>query len=239
MRAKAMSVANLPESSNPSNSTPIHQKLLNILVSPGEVFEEVISAPTSIANWLVPTLLVCIAGIILLKAATTNEAASYAVEQMIEARGLAAAHEEKLPGGPEVIAWLAIGLGAFAGTFWSAFVLWFIGRVFLRTRYSFLKAAEVVGLTGIILVLGSVVTALLIGASDNPTARPALSLFASELDSNSPIRAVLDTMNLFHLWTTTVLAVGLSKLSGVSFKESVFWVFGYWLAARVALILLG
>jgi hypothetical protein len=45
-------------------------------------------------------------------------------------------------------------------------------------------------------------------------------------------------LNFFHLWTTTVLAIGLSRLSGVTFKESAFWVFGYWLVARVALILL-
>jgi len=27
-------------------------------------------------------------------------------------------------------------------------------------------------------------------------------------------------------------------LSGVSFKEAAFWVFGYWLIARIALIIL-
>jgi hypothetical protein len=35
-----------------------------------------------------------------------------------------------------------------------------------------------------------------------------------------------------------VLAVGLAKLSGVTFKESAFWVFGYWVLLRIALILL-
>jgi hypothetical protein len=52
------------------------------------------------------------------------------------------------------------------------------------------------------------------------------------------VREVLGVCNVFHLWTTTVLAVGLSKLSGVSFKESAFWVFGYWLVIRLALIVL-
>ena len=233
-----MSATDLTETSVPSTSTPIHQKLLNLLVSPGEVFEEVISAPPRITNWLVPTLLVWVAGIILLKAATTDEPASYTVGQVIEARGLSAAHAEKLLGRARGHPLAGRGLGTFAGTFWSAFVLWLIGRVFLRIRFSFLKTVEIVGLTGIILVLGAIVTALLISASGNPAARPALSLLASELDSSSSIRAALDAMNLFHLWTTTVLAIGLSKLSEASFKESSFWVFGYWLVARIALILL-
>jgi hypothetical protein len=86
--------------------------------------------------------------------------------------------------------------------------------------------------------LGAIVTALLIGASGNPAARPALSFFAPRLPSDDPVRLVLDILNFFHLWTTTVLAIGLSRLSGVTLKESAFWVFGYWVVARLALILL-
>ena len=233
-----MSAVDLTEPSVPSTSTPIHQKLLNIFVSPGDVFEEVVTAPPRVANWLVPTMLVCMAGLILLRAATTNEPTASGIGQRVEAGAVSAPQAERFSGGSETISWATVCLGAIAGTFWSAFVLWFIGRVFLKTRFSFLKTVEVVGLTGIILVLGTIVTALLIAASGNPAARPALSLVASELDASNSMRAALDAMNLFHLWTTTVLAVGLSKLSGVSFKESAFWVFGYWLLARIALILL-
>jgi hypothetical protein len=58
------------------------------------------------------------------------------------------------------------------------------------------------------------------------------------LDSGHPFRQVLDTFNVFHLWTTTVLAIGFSRLSAVSFKEAAFWVFGCWLFARITLIIL-
>jgi hypothetical protein len=121
---------------------------------------------------------------------------------------------------------------------WSAFVLWFIGRVFLKVRFSYLKTLEIVGLAGIILVLGTLITSLLIAASGDAAARPSLSLLARKLDPSLPSRQVLDMLNVFHLWTTTVLAIGLSRLSGVSLKEAAFWVFGYWLFARIALIVL-
>lgn len=117
-------------------------------------------------------------------------------------------------------------------------MLWFIGRVFLKTRFPFLKALEVVGLTGIILLLGIVVTGLLIAATGDATAHPSLSLLAGKLNPSHGLRKVLDLFNLFHLWTTAVLAVGLSRLTGVTFKEAAFWVFGYWLLARIALVLL-
>ena len=143
-----------------------------------------------------------------------------------------------LSGAWPLVSSLSVCLAAFAGTIWSAFVLWFIGRVFLKVRFSYLKTLEVVGLTGIILVLGTVVTALLIGASGNVTARPSSSWLGGNASLGTGLGRLLDTLNVFHLWTTAVLAIGLSRLSGATFKEAAFWVFGYWLFARIALILL-
>jgi hypothetical protein len=145
---------------------------------------------------------------------------------------------ETLTAGWPLVASLIICLTAFAGTLWSAFVLWFMGRLFLNSRFSYLKTLEVVGLTGIILVLGTLITGLLIAATGDASARPSLSLLVAKLDASHPFRQALDVFNVFHLWTTTVLAIGLSRLSGVSFKEAAFWVFGYWVFARIALIIL-
>src|SRR2546425_11222215 len=88
-------------------------KLLNMIASPAEVFDEIIIAPTRLANWYVPTLLVCLAGIISLQLGVT------AVQT------LPASANWRLR------ASVAFCFLALAGTFWSAFVLWFMGRVFL------------------------------------------------------------------------------------------------------------
>jgi hypothetical protein len=217
-------------------------KVFDMLASPAEVFDEVVVAPPRLANWLVPTLLVVLASLLLLRAADNQAPANSDSSQANQAQAAdidsAAAQAEPASLDWQRLSTLAICAGAFAGTFWSAFLLWFIGRAFLRTRFSYLKTLEVVALTGSIVALGAIVTALLIGISGDPATRPALSLFAPHLPSSSLVRLVLDTLNFFHLWTTTVLAIGLSRLSGVSFKECAFWVFGYWLVARLALILL-
>ena len=107
----------------------------------------------------------------------------------------------------------------------------------IRGRSAGRKIAEVVGLAGIILVLGTIVTGLLVAVSGDATARPSLSLLAGKL-CPARVHQLLDALNIFHLWSTTVLAIGLSRLSGVSFKEAAFWVVGYWLFARIALIIL-
>jgi hypothetical protein len=185
-------------------------KLFDVLVDPSSVFNEVNATPITVLNWLLPTMLAGLMG--------------------------------ALPTGSGGWTWpalLSAEAGGLAGTLWSALVLWFIGSVFLRSRFSLLKTLEVVGLTTSISVLGMVVTALLIAASGEPAARPALSLVAVKWAWGGHLRAVLDTLNLFYLWSTTVLAIGLARLSGVSFKTAAFWVFGYWICLRIVIILLG
>jgi hypothetical protein len=221
----------------PVISTSLGEKLLNIFVCPGDVFDEVIAGPTRLANWRVPTLLAGLAGMILFQATTTNQTA--AVQLLSGAATLPPEQREMLSGAWPLVSSLTVCFAAFAGTIWSAFVLWFIGRIFLKVRFSYLKALEVVGLTGIILVLGTVVTVLLISVSGKVTARPSLSWVGGNANPGLRVGRLLDTLNVFHLWTTTVLAIGLSRLGGVSFKEASFWVFGYWLFARIALIILG
>jgi hypothetical protein len=218
----------------PPAATPLLAKLANLLACPGEVFEELAAAPPRARNWLVPTLLVALTSVVLAAMLTPQGQAAAAIGPAVEA-----GKAEILRARWQMFSAMTITLAAFAATGWSALVLWFIGRVFLNARFSYWKAVEVVGLTGSIVVLGAVATALLVAASGDAAARPALSLFAGRLPAENPLRAALGALNLFHLWSTAVLAIGLSKLSGVSFKESAFWVFGYWLVFRLALIVLG
>jgi hypothetical protein len=110
--------------------------------------------------------------------------------------------------------------------------------MFLKLGFPYLKALEIVGLTGIISVLGKIATILLIATFDDPAARPALSLLAPKLDHSRSLYQILDTLNFFHLWITAFLAIGLSRLCHVTFKEASFWAFGYWLVARIMFIVL-
>ena len=216
--------------------TPLVEKLLNIFVSPGEVFEEVVVSPPTPACWLVPLLFVCFTGIISLLVMPARELGAGEVRQLVEWDASASLEIGKHSHHGSELAILTVTTTAFAGTFWSTSVLWLIGRVFLKTRFPFLKTLEVVALTGMILSLSTIMTALLGVATGDPSARPALSLFAGRSNAGTDVHAALDAVNFFHLWTATVLAVGLAKLARVSFNEAAFWVFGYWVALRVAMI---
>jgi hypothetical protein len=228
-------------SSIPASSvspTSVREKLLNIFVSPTDVFDEVIASPANLANWRIPTLLACLVTIISLQLGNLPTQSSDTIHHLAQAGTISAAQAQALAGAWPILSALLVCAATFAGSCWSALVLWFIGSAFLKVRFPYIKALEIVGLTGIISVLGTITTLLLFAACDDPAARPALSLLVPKLDHSQAIYQILNTLNLFHLWSTTVLAISLSRLCNVTFKEAAFWVFGYWMIARIVLIIL-
>jgi len=218
--------------------TSVTAKLVNLFVSPTLVFDEIVASAPKSVNWLLPTLLVCVSSLLVLTGTTNAERTLAAIGQLTDGGKITPEQVGLLSGHWQSVSRAAICLGAFIGTFWSAFVLWFIGRIFLKNRFEFAKALEVAGLTSTILVLGTIVTGLLVAAFGEASARPALSLLLVKVDPASGARVAADVFNCFHLWSTAVLAIGLAKLSGVSIKEAGFWVFGYWVVLRIAFILL-
>jgi hypothetical protein len=225
-------------SASPISPTSLRQKLFNIFVSPSDVFDEVIASPPNLVNWRVPTLIACLVTIISLQTGELPAQSSASIHRLTEAGTISAAQAHALVAVWPLLSALLVCTATFIGTCWSAFVIWFIGRTFLKVRFSYIKALEIVGLTGIISALGSITTILLVSASGDPTARPALSLLAAKLNHTGSFYRILETLSLFHLWSTAVLAIGLSRLSEVTFKEAAFWVFGYWMVARIVLIVL-
>jgi hypothetical protein len=235
-RVMTATTSSIPASS--VSPTSIREKLFNIFVSPTDVFDEVIASTPNLANWRIPTLLASLVTIVSLQFGDLSTRSSDTIQHLAQDGTISAAQAHALAGAWPILSALLVCVATFSGTCWSAFVLWFMGRIFLKVRFPYIKALETVGLTGIISVLGTITTILLITASDNPSARPAFSLFVPNMSPTRSIYQILNTLNLFYLWSTTVLAIGFSRLCNVTFKEAAFWVFGYWMVARIVLIIL-
>jgi len=233
-----MSATSFTLSSAKALQTSVLEKLFNIFASPVEVFDEVVSSPANLANWRIPTLLVSFASIISVQLGNFPSETAVAIHKLTESGTIAAGQAQALAGAWPLLSALSIFLATFLGSCWSAFVLWFIGRTFLRVSFPYAKALEIVGLASVVSLLGTIITILLIAASGDHSAEPALSLLALKLDHSRPLFQTFATFNLFYLWSTTVLAIGLSRLCNATFKEVAFWVFGYWTVAKVVLILL-
>ncbi len=234
----------------PPPATSLAARLLNVFATPGEVFAEVQAAPPTTVNWLVPAILAAIVGVaaVLIQFSQPafmqhmREQWASAYDGMVKAGKMSQADAdgavtmiEKVakPGGC-----IAVVAGSFARVFWWALVLWLLGRIFLKTKFSYLKAVEVAGLASMISILGSIV-ALLLTVNFGKESAPSLALAVNDFDPKNPLHLALAAANLFDFWILGVMACGLARLARVPFGRAFFFVAAYWLALMVFLISIG
>lgn len=221
-------------------------RLLNVFAVPGEVFDQVRRAPVQLSNWVVPGLLLVLVGwatgvLVFSQPAIKQQLAeisSRAIDQQIERKNIPPeqaeqmrAAAEKFGGiGQQVSIVVAPVFGAFATPFiWGLFI-WLVGAKVHHGAFGYMKAVEVVGLSGMIGVLDAILKTLLIILLGSVWASPSLGLFITDFDPQKPAHAILAAVNVMTIWLLLVRASGLARLSGAGFGKSAAWVFGIWLA---------
>jgi hypothetical protein len=229
-------------------------RLVNVFVTPSEVFESVKAAPPSTGNWLVPALLMCLVGIIATFVVFSQDSI---VQQMKEKQERALEKKlEKLPkeqreqireiaekwsnpGLIKVFGSLGAVANSFGWLFLVALVVWLLGAKLFKGSFTYMRAVEVCGLAGMINVLGGVIWMLLAVVKGSLLATAGPVLLVGEIDPSNLGHAFLSGFNVVAIWYVGVLAVGLSKLSGVSVAKAAVWLYGLWVVVTAGLIVAG
>ncbi len=128
---------------------------------------------------------------------------------------------------------------SFIHVVWWGFVLWLLGRWFLKVPVPYPKALEVAGLAMMINVLGGIVGMLLIVNFGRMGATPSLALAVSDFDVTRKSHLFLGAANVFYFWLIGVMSVGLAKLAGAPFLRAAWLVLTYWILQESLLILAG
>jgi len=245
-----------PPAGAPAPTTSLAGRLMNVFAAPGDLFAEITTARSSVANWLVPVLIYAVVGVIsvcILFAQpaiqqTVHEQQVKALDKQVQQGKMTQAQEdqalqvmEKYAGPTLMAIFGSIGMViyGFVSAFGWALVLWLAGRWFLKTRFDYLKALEVAGLSSVIFVLGMVIGTLLAVILGRLYAGPSLSLLVSNFDPANRGHLLLGAFNVIYLWHAGVLAVGLAKLSGAGPGKSAMIIFGFWVLVELLLIGIG
>ena len=229
-------------------------RLVNMFTTPGEVFDQLKVSRPSVANWLVPVLLSAFIGVLYSVVVFSQEAIVYQIQQQQEQ-----AMEKKLShlskeqrdqaiqtaqkfSGPTFLKISGSGAAVVGSFFWLfalALVLWLVGRFILKGSFAYFQALEVCGLCSMIGVLGGLMGMLLALITGNiyMTLSPALLL--REFDAANPVHMGLTALNVLTFWYIAVLALGLARLSGVSWLKASLWLFIPYFLIRGGLIWLG
>jgi Yip1 domain len=242
--------------SPPVPSSSLAGRLVNVFAVPGEVFEELKAQPPRTSNWLVPLLLACLAGAIFCVVVFSQPNILYTLrqtqEQQLQKRldagkmtkeqkDAAVAVMEKLFS-PTLMKITGTAGAAFSNLlllFGAALVVWLVGAKAFRAQFSYMQAVQVTGLSSMIHVLGAIITMFLVVIIGSLHANLGPVLLVREFDPANKLHLALASLNVITLWYLGVLAVGLAKLSGVSWAKAALWLYGLWAALSVALILPG
>jgi hypothetical protein len=238
------------------SGTSLAGRMMNVFVSPGEVFEEVRNRPASVANWLVPMLIYAVAGIIgafimfsqpaILQQIHEQQAAAMDKQvkdgKLTQAQADQALQVAEKFSGPtmmKIIGSVGSVVVSAVHVIWWAFILWLLAALFLKTKVPFQKSVEVAGLATMILVLAAVVTVLLtvITAKLGITLSPAL--LVSNYDVKNKAHLALAAINVFSIWQIVVLASGLARLTGTGFTKSLLVLGVYWIIYCAFFIVIG
>ncbi len=225
-------------------------RLTNVFAAPSEVFDDVKATRSSAANWLLPTVLLIIVGIvgaILVFSQPAvrqqvREAGAQVIEKMAakmpkeradQMREQAAMSEDRTPiamkfGGP--------AFAALWSTFFWGIAIWLVGAKILKGSFTVTKGLEVAGLSTMIMVLESVVTDLMRLAMGNLYATPSLALLVKDFDPLNTTHGLLALANVMTVWILIVRGIGLSRLSNTSVMKGVSWIFGIWIAGTGILL---
>lgn len=241
-----------PAPPQPPPPTSLAARLLNVFASPGEVFEEVKNSAGNFSNWLVPIVLSIVVGVAATMIMFSNpsviqrirEQQAKVFEDNVKSGKMSQQDAEKAitmmekftgPTMMKITGSGAVAVVTVVRVFWWGFVLWLLALLFLKTRFSYMKAVEVAGLAITITVLQTIVVMLLTVNFGKITATNLDAFFAST-DPKSKIHPVLAVMDVFSFWLVCVMAVGLARLAGVRFGKAFLLVAGYWLALQFVLI---
>jgi len=223
--------------------------MLNVFVTPGEVFEELKASPVKIANWIVPVVLLTIVGWIGLWLAFSQPTVRYQLQQMTEkAMQKQLAHMSEADAdrirqygevGIKINAALMPVFLAWVTPFWWGLVVWLLGKFVFKANFSYLKALEANGLIAMIMTLDAVIRTLLIIVTGSMFAAPSLILLVKDFDPQNLVHSLLGLVNIMIFWSLAVRAIALARLSGGSTVKAAVWVFGIWFAYMGAIIGIG
>ena len=234
--------------------TSLAARLFNVFAEPGNVFTEVKTSSPAASNWLVPMVCAAVAGMLSIFILFSqpaivqqiHEQQTKAFDDQVKAGKMTQAQADQAeaiaekfagPTGIKIFGSISAVVFSFVQVFWWALVLWLLGLLFLKVKFPYSKALEVAGLATMISVLGTIVT-LLISVTLGKAINPSLAFFLKDFDPKNIVHLALAAVDLFSLWLTAVMAVGLSRLAGVTFSRALVGTAGYWLAFQLFVIAL-
>ena len=239
----------------PSEPSSLTDRLTNVIIAPGEVFEEIKNAPVRASNWLVPLILACIATVAYISIAFSQPAIVRAMQEQREN-----AMQKKVAAGkltqaqadaatamteriltPTILTIFGAGgaiLASLAGLFLMGVGIWLALKWFTGARLNYMKVVEICGLALVIDVPQKILRIWLVLWKENLLATASPTLFLANPSTTNRADIFLSMIDVVDFWWLAVLSLGVSKVASIRYRTAAFIAFGVWFGFRIVAALL-
>lgn len=229
-------------SNAPVKTSTVGSRMIDIFVSPGEVFDGMKNAQKCTANWLVPLILAIIVAIITIFVVFSQptiqqqmiDVQHNQMQKQVQAGKMTqeqVAQAETMIPKPGSLIWNVFGVfGAIIINLiillLIGLVLWLIGKYVLKAPLRYGTSLEITGLSSTVMILGSIISILTILVLDSLYATPSLAILVKEYNVDNSMHKLLSQMNIFTIWFVALLGLGLAKICNVPTMKGMIWTFG-------------
>ena len=220
-------------------------KLVNIFVSPSEVFEDVTTTESKSSNYWIPLLFTIIAGIIFNFVVFSDTAIQSQMDDITHSQIMQAVENgkmtpeqaeiaiEKNPAKPGsrmffIIGSIGIMFIMFLTLFGVSFVVWLCGKIFFKSAATYGKYCETVGVSMYILMTGTLLTMVTILLQGSLYSTPSLGIFVNDYDTKNKYHLIYSAFDLSSFWFMSVLSIGLSKLYATTYSKALTTILILW-----------
>ncbi|MEY4385697.1 MAG: hypothetical protein RLY20_980 [Verrucomicrobiota bacterium] len=247
----------------PAPRSPLYARLMNVIAMPGAVFEEVRTSRHAVGNWLLTLPLYAISlalfAAVIFSTPTVQKlfeenrpvwrkAQLDQLTEQVKAKKIQQTDVDetmkmfdtvmKPSVARKLVAVAGLGFGAVR-PFWWTLVLWFLARAALRTRVSFGKALDVVGLATVVAILGNLATVALTVDFRRWFTEHDFAMAVGDLGGSGNELLVALLQNGLNFWFIAVLGTGLARLTQQPWFRGAFLVASYWIATDLFMLALG
>ncbi len=235
----------VPEPTNSYEELSKGDAMGGVFTAPGETYETIANTPKK-NYWIVPVLITVIVGLIStflfmqdaeLVSKTMDKQKQKMKEQfdknVKEGKMTQEQSDKALDSiNPKGTFFKIIGYGgSIAGPFLVLFILgliYFVILKIMKAQFEFINILNVIGLAMLISAIGGILGIVLsILKGEMSTLGPGL--FLSEAAVGTKIHTFLTKMDIFTIWFYIVVAIGLSKVSGIDMIKSSIIVFAIYI----------
>lgn len=243
-----------PQTPPPAEPMSFMDKMVNIFVAPGELFDDVRNTPPTATNWVIPMILFIVVAFAMGQVLFMNPSLVQQMSEMIQknfdeaiARGQMTAEQAEQaaaftkPGSTMFMIQQLVGIVVLTPIvlFLLSLIYWLLGRFGMKGTAPYMKVVEVAGLTFFISIAESIVTTILMYVMDSLTATPSLGAFVADFNPVDKMHMALAKVNVFTFWDLSVLSIGLSRLFQRDLPKVLVIVFALWLVWSVVTVLTG